>query len=74
MLSQQINHEDTDLLGYPLVSEVYIVDNIGDLFGLLYGLEFLHSRSSSISSETIGLSNGKLLLTFKYYDYVSKTH
>lgn len=69
MLSQTINFDDCDLLGYPLVSEIYIVNDLHELLCLLYGLEFKYSCGSHFSSDTIGLPDGRLLLTFKYYDY-----
>ena len=69
MIAQTINHEDCDLLGYPLVSEIYIANNLHDMLCLVMGLEFKHSRSSECSFDTIGLPDGKLLLTFKFYDY-----
>lgn len=73
MLSQTLNHEDCDLLGYPLVTEMYLVNDLVELNLLVNGLEFRHSRSSSgVRSESIGLPNRTILVTIKYYDYDSR--
>lgn len=68
--------DEFDLLGFPLVEEVYLLENLDQYLVMMHFLEFKHSRSSQTSSSTIGLSNGKLLLTYKFYDYETyeKTH